>query len=136
MNEIIRNGCLLFGLTLLTACQSDRPSDGLVLSTSAKPVTLVASIGKTIQKCWFKSKNPTFLRFRLANEVNSLSGRPRLLLVPKNKPTGLPLLVVQAEKTGGRTQLQAFGPLLSTDAGKAISTDLRNWTAGQTSCAS
>ena len=134
MNEILRNGCMLLGFGFLSACQLGGPSDGLNLTTSTRPITLVASIGKSIQKCWFKSKDPVFRGFRMANEANSLSGRPRLLLVPKNKPTGLPSLVVQAEKVNGATKVQVFGPLLSTNAGKAISADLRNWTAGLTTC--
>ncbi len=134
MNELFRNGCMLLTFGFLSACQLGGPSEGLNLTTSTKPITLVASIGKSIQKCWFKSNDPAFRPFKMANESNSLSGRPRLLLVPRNKPTGLPSLVVQAENVNGATRLQAFGPLLSTNAGQAISTDLKNWTAGSTTC--
>ncbi len=134
MNELLRNGCLLFGLATLPACQSGGDARGLNLSTSTQPLTIIASIGKTIQKCWFKSGDPVFSKFRMANESNSHSGRPRLLLVPKNKPTGLPSLVVQAQKTDGKTEITAFGPLFSTKAGNAITADLKNWAAGETAC--
>jgi hypothetical protein len=135
MNELFRNGCLLLGMAFLPACQSGGPVDTISLSTPAKPQTLIVSVGKLMQKCWFKSGNRTFRSFRLANETNSFAGRPRLLLVPKNKPTGLPSLVVQAENHKGATQLQIFGPLLSTQAGQAISADIKNWTSGKTTCA-
>lgn len=134
MNEMLRNGCLLFGLVMIPACQSGGPADGLNLTSAQKPLTIIASIGRTMQKCWFKTRDPVFTKFRLANESNSHTGRPRLLLVPKNKPTGLPSLVVQAEKKNGATTIQAFGPLLSTSAGQSISDDLKNWAAGKTVC--
>lgn len=136
MNELLRNGCLLFGLSTLPACQSGGPVEGINLSTSTKPVAIIASIGKSMQKCWFKTGDPAFRAFRLANESNSYAGRPRLLLVPKNKPTGLPSLVVQAEKTSGATKIQVFGPLLSTKSGQSISTDLKNWATGSSACKS
>ncbi|MCP4184019.1 MAG: hypothetical protein GY761_11990 [Hyphomicrobiales bacterium] len=70
----------------------------------------------------------------MANEINSYAGRPRLLLVPKHNPAGLPSLVVQAQSKDDLTRLHAFGPLLATHAGKAISADLKNWTSGKTAC--
>ena len=75
----------------------------------AKPLPLIATIGKAMQKCWFKSGHAAFKPFRMADESNSYAGRPRLLLVPKNNPAGLPKLVIQAQKTKGTTNLQVYG---------------------------
>ncbi len=135
MNGHIRNLCLMLALCSLTACQSGEPGQGIELSSNVNPRELMVTIAKTMQRCWFKNAIPAFRKYRMASEVNSFAGRPRLLLVPKSNPTGLPSLVVQAEKQKRFTQVQAFGPLLSSSAGKAISTDLKNWTSGKTACA-
>ncbi len=126
--------CLILTLLSLSACQSGGPSGEIELSVKQKPHNLMASIARKVQNCWFKSTNPTFRKFRMANEINSYAGRPRLLLVPKHNPTGLPSLVVQAQSKDNLTRLHAFGPLLATHAGKTISADLKNWTSGKTAC--
>ena len=136
MNELLRNGCILLGLVTLPACQSGGPVEGLNLSSTKKPLEIIALIGKSMQKCWFKSGNRSFKPYRLADESNSYAGRPRLLLVPGKNPTGLPSLVVQAEIVGGKTKVQAYGPLLSTGAGQSISADLKNWAGGNSACKS
>ena len=138
MNALLKNACTipgLLGLVILSACQSGGPVDGIKLSSSVEPLPQMVSIARSMQKCWFKSANATFRPYRLANETNSYAGRPRLLLVPRNKPTGLPSLVVQGEKQNGATVIQAFGPLLTSNAGQAISADLRNWISGGSACA-
>ena len=68
--------------------------------------------------CWFASKDPAFKPYRMANELNSFSGRPRFLLVPAKHPEGKPLLVVQAE--GAAPDVQAFGPLMDEPLGERI----------------
>ncbi len=35
--------------------------------------------------CWFKAKDPAFADYRLAPELNSFSGRPRILIVPATR---------------------------------------------------
>lgn len=125
---------VVFGLMFLSACQSGTPSQGLNLTSDTKPVITIAAIGKTIQKCWFKTGNPIFKPFKMANESNSYAGRPRLLLVPKNNPGGLPKLVIQAEKKNGVTQIEIFGPLLSSNNGSIIAKDLKFWATGNTKC--
>jgi len=82
--------------------------------------------------CWFKSADPAFKAYRLAPELNSFSGRPRILIVPRNSPEARPLAVVQAE--GHPARLQAFGPLLSEPVGARITADVRRWAAGDEGC--
>ena len=82
--------------------------------------------------CWFASKDPAFKPYRMANELNSFSGRPRFLLVPAKHYEGKPLLVVQAE--GAAPDVQAFGPLMDEALGERITTDIRRWSSGSSSC--
>ncbi|GGA84491.1 hypothetical protein GCM10011491_10020 [Brucella endophytica] len=83
--------------------------------------------------CWFKSNDPAFRPYRLAPELNSFTGRPRILVVPGKNPTARPLLVVQAE--GRPAKLEAFGPLMHQANGGRISSDVRRWAAGDSRCA-
>jgi hypothetical protein len=64
--------------------------------------------------CWFKSGDATFAAYKLAPELNSFSGRPRILVVHKGSPESRPLLVVQAE--GSPSKLDAFGPMMDSPA--------------------
>jgi hypothetical protein len=82
--------------------------------------------------CWFKSGDPAFAAYKLAPELNSFSGRPRILLVHKGSPESRPLLVVQAE--GSPSRLQAFGPMMSEPVAGRITTDVNRWSAGSKAC--
>jgi hypothetical protein len=82
--------------------------------------------------CWFKSGDPAFAAYKLAPELNSFSGRPRILLVHKGSPESRPLLVVQAE--GSPSRLQAFGPMMQEPVAGRITTDVNRWSAGSKAC--
>ncbi len=84
-------------------------------------------------RCWFASRDPAFAGYSFANELNSFSGRPRFLLVPRGNFGGKPLLVVQAEGPAG--QVSAFGPLLDGADGPRIAADVRRWAGGSQNCA-
>lgn len=98
-------------------------------SASLRSMEVVATAA---HKCWFASKDPAFRSYRFANELNSMTGTPRFLLVPAKNFGGKPLLVVQAQ--GSSSRVDAFGPLMSEPVGARISGDLKRWTAGDTSC--
>lgn len=132
---------LMWGVLLsaLSACQTGSPSQSLSINTKQEPVNAMVSIARLAQKCWFKSKDTAFRDFRLSNEVNSPSGRPRFLLVKRIDPNGLPQLVVQAERRGDNasgkfTNIQTFGPLLQTNSGKRITDDVARWSKGNKEC--
>ena len=91
-------------------------------------------VAKQVQACWFKKPDPALKGFRMASEVDSYAGKPRILIVPKNNPEGLPKLVAQAEKAGGRTQFSSFGPLLASNSGSRLQASLNRWAAGSTNC--
>ncbi|MEL7430019.1 MAG: hypothetical protein AAFN43_08455 [Pseudomonadota bacterium] len=124
---------------LLTGCQAGAPSENLSLNSDQKPAEAVAAIARVAQECWFKSGDSGFTGLRMSNEVNSYAGRPRILLVKRSDPDGLPLLVVQAETrgdaaSGSYTNIQTFGPLLQTANGKRITDDVSRWSKGNTGC--
>lgn len=126
---------LLISAAVATSCQTGKPSGEVSFNVKESPTSLIGRLAKTVQKCWFQSDDPAFRAFRLANEVTSLSGRPRLLLVPSNNTSGLPSLVIQAENSGnGSTGTTVFGPLLSTSNGQRIASDVRRWGTGSSNC--
>ncbi|BCH25539.1 hypothetical protein MesoLjLc_54690 [Mesorhizobium sp. L-8-10] len=104
------------------------------MSVSGKSAALrtMEQVAIAAQKCWFASKDAAFRPYRMANELNSFSGRPRILLVPAKHPEGRPLLVVQAEGTPAR--LQAFGPLMQEQLGARIGADVTRWASGEAGC--
>ena len=118
----------LAALAALAGCQTKTPApkaDGGALPTMER-VALGAN------GCWFKSGDPAFKAYRLAPELNSFSGRPRILVVHRNSPESRPLLVVQAE--GSPARLDAFGPLMAEPVGARIGSDVRRWAAGGEGC--
>lgn len=137
MRKLLLAASLGSALIVLPACQKapiSGPSGALTLTVNKPASATIVAIAKTAQTCWFKSKDPIFKNFRLAAEVNSYVGKPRFLLVPKSNPGGLPKLVVNGETKNGRTVITAFGPLLSTNQGQRISSDVQRWATGNKSC--
>ena len=125
----------IFGAVLalaLSGCQGTG-SEAVVPSGKSPALAMMETVAISAQKCWFASKDPAFSKYRMANELNSFSGRPRILLVPARKPEANPLLVVQAE--GAPARMQAFGPLMDGEHGSRIASDVRRWSAGDTGCA-
>ena len=126
---LLATGMLIAGCTTGT---TDALSTRTKVST---PQSVMVHIAKRMQACWFKRNLPATAPYRLASEVNSYSGKPRVLLVPKNKPGGLPKLVVQAERTGGIVNVSTFGPLLETKDGLSLEKSVRRWARGSSACA-
>ncbi|WP_426125450.1 hypothetical protein [Pararhizobium sp. PWRC1-1] len=116
-------------LGLVAGCQTAAPP-APARNTAALPTMERVALGANA--CWFKSGDETFKAYRLAPELNSFSGRPRILIVKRNSPESRPLAVVQAE--GHPARLQAFGPLFSESVGARMTTDIRRWAAGGEGC--
>lgn len=112
----------------LSGCQRETPRPAV--NSAALPT--MERIALAANACWFKSGDASFKPYRLAPELNSFSGRPRILLVPRNTPEARPLLVVQAE--GNPAKLAAFGPLLDSALSSRISSDVNRWAKGNKSC--
>jgi hypothetical protein len=100
-------------------------------SHAALPVMERVALGAN--QCWFKSGDPAFAAYKLAPELDSYSGTPRILLVKKHSPEARPLLVVQA--SGNPAQLQAFGPAMNEPAlSTRVNTDVHRWANGAKGC--
>jgi hypothetical protein len=117
-------------LTLaLVSCQS-RPSAPVGANRSA--LSTMERVALAANQCWFKSKDPAFAEYKLAPELNSFSGRPRILLVKAHSPEARPLAVIQAE--GNPARLEAFGPLMGSALAPRIQTDIHRWANGGRGC--
>lgn len=118
----------------LAACQAKAPpTPRPPAEGKSAALRTMEQVAIAAHSCWFASRDPAFAPYRLANELNSFSGRPRILLVPARSPESRPLLVVQAE--GEPARLETFGPLMQEALGARISTDVKRWTTGSRACA-
>ncbi len=133
--------CILGALGILAGCQAKpkpaaevRPPAAASGGGSQKSAALrkMEVVAAAAHKCWFASKDPAFRPYRFANELNSMSGQPRILLVPVRNFGGLPQLVVQSSGASGRVDV--FGPLTSSRLGPRINGDISRWSNGDTSC--
>lgn len=115
-------------MMILSACQSEQKA----VSTNQAALPTMERIALGANACWFKSGDPAFKAYRLAPELNSFSGRPRILLVPRNSPESRPMLVVEAE--GSPAKLQAYGPVMNEAHASRIATDVKRWAAGGKGC--
>lgn len=130
MSLSLPNLCILLAaVAVLGGCKTTLPRP-MVLSNAALPV--MERVALSANACWFKSKDPAFAAYKLAPELNSFSGTPRILLVPANSPESRPLAVVQA--AGNPAKLNAFGPLLAGPLGARISADASRWARGAQGC--
>ena len=130
--------CALAGAAALAAflgaCQTEAPKSYLEYSSPQDPVSVSSRISANVGACWFAGKRPEFASFSYAPELISYSGRPRVLIVRKADPTGLPTLVIEASKGQHGTSVKLFGPLLATAEAPVIRTDVQRWVAGGTGC--
>jgi hypothetical protein len=115
--------------SLLTACQSQPPR---AASATPSALDIMEKVAVAANRCWMKSGDPVFRGYSMAPELNSFSGRPRILIVRASGHDIRPLLVVQAE--GRPARLDAFGPMLDEAAGARIRADITRWARGGREC--
>lgn len=125
---------LIAGIAALVGCQSKPAAVVNIPAGKSAALRTMEQVGIAAQACWFASKDKVFAKYSFANELNSMSGQPRFLLVPKGNYGGRPLLVVQAR--GNSSRVEAFGPLLDGEHGKRISSDIDRWSRGDSGCGS
>ncbi len=107
------SAAVLISAAALSSCQSQKAAQApATVRSAALPVMERITTGANA--CWFRTKDPAFAAYRMAPELNSFSGKPRLLLVAKHSPESRPLLVIMAE--GDPARLQAFGPIMQGPA--------------------
>jgi len=123
--------CALPAAALLAACSGTKDKPVAALEIGALPVMERVALGAN--RCWFKSKDPAFTAYRLAPELKSFTGTPRILVVKRNSPESLPLLVVQAQ--GSPAKMDAFGPLMQDATMNArVTKDVNRWARGGKDC--
>lgn len=115
----------------LSSCQTQKAAQTpSAVGSAALPVMERITTGANA--CWFRTKDPAFAAYRMAPELNSFSGKPRLLLVAKHSPESRPLLVIMAE--GDPARLQAFGPIMQGALHDKITAGVNHWARGNTGC--
>ena len=129
--------CAAAGLLVLAGlvahgCQSTPPVSMTSQDGKSAALRNMEPVAVAAHRCWFASGDPAFRSYSFANELDSHSGRPRFLIVPRADYGGRPLLVVQAE--GPQGSISTFGPLLGEAIGLRIQSDIARWRAGETSC--
>lgn len=120
---------------LLAGCQAAPKKDYVEFTAASDPTNVASALSERMAECWFKAGRAEFADFIYAPELNSYAGRPRVLVVARADPGGLPKLVVEAAKAKRGTSVRLFGPLLSTASGPRITADIGRWTAGSAGCA-
>lgn len=135
MATVLARLCPIAAVLLLGACASapqGAPAPVAVAAADDTGLDRMERLTLTANRCWFKSKDPAFRNYSLAPELSSFSGRPRFLLVPRNRPEERPLLVVEGRS--GSTDVSTYGPLMNDPLAARIDADLARWRAGAKSC--
>lgn len=117
----------LFMATALAGCQPEPP-----VTRGPSALDIMERVAVAANNCWIKSGDPAFKAYSMAPELNSFTGRPRILLVRRQSRDIRPLLVVQAQ--GKPAKLEAFGPMMEEPINARISSDVVRWSRGDKSC--
>lgn len=124
---------MALGLCLAVSGCLSGPKGYLEYRTGSDPVTVMARMASNIEACWFEKRAGDFQGLIYAPERNS--GASRILLVPKDNPGGLPQLIIEATQDKRSTSIKVFGPLLNTNLGPTLQTDVAAWSEGRAGCA-
>lgn len=116
----------------LTACAPHAGPGNIELASSQPALKTMEHVALTANRCWFKSGNAAFKQYGFEPELQSYSGRPRILVVPRNTPGGKPILVVEAE--GNPARVSVYGPLMAAPQGNKIGEDIDRWVKGDNQC--
>ena len=131
--ERLRRLAVVACLSLLAACQS-APKDYAEFHAPQAPVNVATRIAESVRACWFGGERSAFAEYSYAPELNSYSNRPRVLIVPKAEPHGLPKLVIEASAADRGSSVKLFGPLMASPEAAAITRDVARWADGATGC--
>jgi hypothetical protein len=128
----------MFGLscTLLAACQTSvAHKDYAEFHAAQEPATVASDIARSVGACWFKGGRAAFAGLSYAPELNSYANHPRVLIVSKADPHGLPKLIIEATRSSRGSSVKLFGPLMATSEASAIARDVERWAGGNSGCA-
>lgn len=119
----------------LAACQTGGETrDYAEFHSPHDPPTTASRIAENVAACWFGGARPAFANYSYAPELTSYSNRPRVLIVEKSDPGGLPRLVIEASAAERATSVKLFGPLMASAEAPAISRDVARWAGGAAGC--
>ncbi len=129
-----RPGKLVLPITaLLAACQAEPIGGPLKLEVGATgPVSALQTVNTNGQRCWIKSGDRAFRDYQLVPELDTRTGKPRLLLLRSGRATGLPSLVIEGEDNP--VAIITYGKLTSDPLSNRINSDIQRWSAGDNRC--
>jgi hypothetical protein len=123
----------LLSSVLLAACQTVE-ENYIQYHANQDALTIAERIANHVGTCWFgEDGNAAFAEYSYAPELSS-STRPRVLIVHKKDPEGLPQLVIEVLKAKRGSDVRLFGPLMGTAQASTIQDDVRRWTGGARDC--
>ncbi len=125
---------LLSGLSALTiaGCQSERPGGSMNLQVANAAVPALQTVNERAHVCWIRSGDRAFRGLAVIPELDTHSGKPRILIVERGKAQGLPRFVIEA--SGKPASVVTYGPLAGAGLSARINTDVARWAAGDPSC--
>jgi len=132
VRPFLRLGAFAVVLGVLAGC-SGKPQEASIETSGEPALKVMERVALAARDCWFRGRDTVFAGYSMAPELDSHSGRPRILVVPRSNPGGLPLLVVEGQ--GKPARIQTFGPLLNGPNGSRIASDVARWQSGDRTCA-
>ncbi|MCU0789550.1 MAG: hypothetical protein MUE79_00645 [Nitratireductor sp.] len=121
---------LLLVPVLLSACQKTDGFAPIAVRDNSAAVAVLQKVNASAQDCWRKDKE--FRGLRVIPELDTVTGKPRILLVEAKSAQGLPKLVIEAE--GKPAQIASYGPLAQGPLGARINSDVSRWAGGNAAC--
>ena len=121
----------LMSFVFIASC-TQKPQQDVDFISNQTPLNVMEQIALNIKQCWFKHDKVEFRPYSLAPELASFTGRPRILIVPKNNPADRPLLVIEA--SGQPTKISTYGPLMSGNMERIIINDIYRWIKSDNRC--
>jgi hypothetical protein len=117
----------------VAGCKTSEPADYTLLHAHQSPATMAAHMAERVGACWFDGNHPAFAEYSYAPELSSPK-RPRVLIVQKSDPTGLPKLVIEVEGAKRGSDIRLFGPLMGSAESSEIYRDVSRWAGGARDC--
>ena len=117
-------------LFALTACQKLEPLPALKIRDNSAAIAVLQKVNASAQNCWTNEKE--FRAYRVIPELDTRTGKPRILIVEAKAAQGLPKLVIEAD--GRPAKIETYGPLAQGPLARRIKTDVSRWAGGNAAC--
>ena len=119
----------------VAACQGGKtPTPNAGASANSQAGVVLQRVNQAGMNCWFRSKDAEFEALRLIPELDTIYGRPRLLVLKRNSPQNLPVMVIEAHDNP--TTIETYGPLAQTALGSRINADIKRWSSSSSQACS